>query len=57
LLQVLQEMKSETANSVAEFSRAAATVLRRRVANAPPGRNEQRWLAGWLKRVNSYTRD
>jgi hypothetical protein len=57
LLQVLEEMNSNWSNAVPEFSRAAATILRRRVANSPPARNEQRWLAGWLKRVNSYTRD
>ena len=54
LLQVLQEMKT---GSSEEFARAAAVVLKRRVHNAPPERNEQRWLAGWLKRVNSYNRD
>jgi hypothetical protein len=54
LLQVLEEMKTGT---VSEFSRAASSVLKRRVNNAPEARNEQRWLAGWLKRVNSYTRD
>lgn len=57
LLQVLEEMKSSSARPASEFSHAAAAVLKRRVANAPPTRNEQRWLAGWLKRVNSYTRD
>jgi len=54
LLQVLQEMQT---GSPEEFSRAATVVLKRRVHNAPPTRNEQRWLAGWLKRVNSYNRD
>jgi hypothetical protein len=57
LLQVLEEMNTGAQNPVSEFSRSAARVLKRRVANAPPARNEQRWLAGWLKRVNSYTRD
>lgn len=56
LLQVLEEMKTE-GRPVSEFSRAAALVLKRRVSNAPPAGNEERWLAGWLKRVNSYTRD
>jgi len=56
LLQVLEEMKAG-GRPVSEFSRAAGAVLKRRVSNAPPARNEQRWLAGWLKRVNSYTRD
>jgi hypothetical protein len=57
LLQVLEEMKTGSSSAVQEFSRAATVVLKRRVANAPPARNEQRWLAGWLKRVNSYSRD
>ena len=57
LLQVLEEMKTDSADPLQEFSRAAAVVLKRRVRNAPPARNEQRWLSGWLKRVNSYTRD
>jgi hypothetical protein len=57
LLQVLEEMKTGSSRAVQEFSRAATVVLKRRVANAPAARNEQRWLAGWLKRVNSYSRD
>jgi hypothetical protein len=54
LLQVLQEMNDGSPAAAGEFARAAAAVLRRRVHNAAPTRNEQRWLAGWLKRVNSY---
>lgn len=54
LLQVLQEMPA--GGGVAEFSQSAATVLKRRVQNAPSERGEQRWLPGWLNRVNSYTR-
>lgn len=36
------------------FQEAAARVLSRRVANAPTDRNEQRWLAGWLNRLDTY---
>jgi hypothetical protein len=57
LLQVLEQMKTDPDFPETEFSRAAASVLERRVQNAPPARNEKRWLAGWLKRVNSYSRD
>ena len=57
LLQVLAEMKPDKTPAEDEFARAAAAVLKRRVQNASPTRNEQRWLAGWLKRVNSYNRD
>jgi hypothetical protein len=56
LLQVLSEMGPTAADPVDEFSRAASVVLRRRVANSPPERNESRWLSGWLHRVNSYSR-
>jgi hypothetical protein len=56
LLQVLEEMHG-TSNSEAadEFAHAAKVVLSRRVQNAPPQRHESRWLAGWLRRVNSYS--
>src|SRR5437773_6036814 len=54
LLQVLQEMEVNSSPAPDEFAQAAAVVLKRRVHNAAPARNEQRWLAGWLKRVNSY---
>ena len=37
-----------------DFVTAASQVLARRVANAPFERNEQRWLAGWQKRVAAY---
>ena len=56
LLQVLEEMRDSEANATKEFSRAAAAVLKRRVANSPPARHESRWLPGWLNRVNSYSR-
>lgn len=56
LLQVLEEMKGypQGRAATAEFSRAAATVMRRRVANSPAARDEKRWLAGWLNRCNTY---
>ncbi len=54
LLQVLQTMQG---SSVADFARAAETVLRRRVENSPPQRGEARWLSGWLNRVHSYTKE
>ncbi len=57
LLQVLEEMRSGERDPVAEFSRSAAFVLRRRVDNSPPQRHESRWLPGWLNRVTGYTRD
>jgi hypothetical protein len=56
LLQVLETMRPNESDAVREFSRAAMSILRRRVANSPPARHESRWLSGWLNRVNSYTR-
>jgi hypothetical protein len=53
LLQVLEEMRL-TPDPVREFSQAAAMVLTRRVQNAPPARNEARWLPGWIQRVSTY---
>lgn len=55
LLQVLEEMRPVTPQSApTEFSRAAETVMRRRVKNSPPARGEQRWLAGWVNRCRTY---
>lgn len=56
LLQVLEEMQGNPQGraATAEFSRAASAVMRRRVANSPAARNEQKWLPGWLNRCNTY---
>jgi hypothetical protein len=56
LLQALENMHGQNDGRAAleEFSRSAASVLRRRVQNSPPERNESRWLPGWLNRVKSY---
>jgi hypothetical protein len=56
LLQVLQEMLDDPlpADLPIRFRNAAAEVLTRRVANAPPARDEQRWLRGWLNRLDTY---
>ncbi|MDI6758390.1 MAG: hypothetical protein QMD94_01770 [Candidatus Omnitrophota bacterium] len=56
LLQVLKGMKdeNEAPNTVGEFARSANAVLENRINNSPSSRNEQRWLPGWQKRVNSY---
>jgi hypothetical protein len=55
LLQVLEGMSDRSgASLLGEFATSAERVLRERVKNAPPERNESRWLAGWLKRVDSY---
>jgi hypothetical protein len=54
LLQVLEEMPADGGDVLKEFSRAAVVMLKRRVANSPPERDEARWLPGWLNRVRSY---
>jgi len=56
LAQTLAEMRGGLPANV-DFAEAAARVLERRVQNAPDGRREQRWLRGWLRRVDSYRRD
>ncbi|QSR85737.1 hypothetical protein MacB4_01385 [Methylacidimicrobium sp. B4] len=52
LLNVLQAM--EPGPALPSFRRAARIVLERRVRNAPPARHEERWLRGWLNRVDGY---
>jgi hypothetical protein len=56
LLQVLEGMTQENygREAVRSFAESARTVLKNRVRNSPPGRNEARWLPGWLKRVDTY---
>jgi len=56
LLQVLEGMKNEATGreAVKSFADSAKAVLRNRVRNSPPARNEARWLPGWLKRVDTY---
>ena len=53
LLHVLVELQGSEAN-LDNFVTAATRVLERRVANAPAERNEQRWLAGWKNRLQTY---
>ncbi len=54
LLQVLESMPVASKQPLQDFVVAAKAVLSRRVANAPAARNEQRWLAGWHHRVETY---
>ena len=56
LLQVLEQM-GDAGDAVEAFADAAVFVLERRVANAPPERNEARWLPGWKNRIASYVRE
>ena len=56
LLQVLQEMKlpEKKEDSLEEFVRAAKTVLKNRVRNAPPEKDCSKRLKGWITRVKNY---
>ena len=53
LMQVVEDMRGGTPTAFAEASKR---VLSRRVANSPPERGEQRWLAGWHNRCEAYKR-
>lgn len=57
LLQVLLGIPSFSQNLVADFVVSAKAVLKKRVENSPQDRNEQRWLKGWLNRVDTYTKE
>lgn len=59
LLQVLEGMSQESTGREAEknFAESAKRVLTNRVRNAPPDRNEARWLPGWLNRINTYVQN
>lgn len=55
LLQVLQQMpRSSSAEPLERFRQAAATVLKRRAELAPAAIEREQWLAGWLKRIETY---
>jgi len=56
LLQVLQNLHGQVAGerALTEFADAALAPLTRRIQLAPPERNEQRWLPGCSKRINTY---
>lgn len=56
LSQVLLGMHAKQRGYLAlkEFVQSADKVLTARVQNAPPERNEQRWLKGWRNRLQTY---
>jgi hypothetical protein len=55
LKQVLLATKNTPNNQVAAFSDAAKRTLTQRVQLAPKERKENRWLSGWIKRIETYT--
>lgn len=54
LTQLLQRLNPEAKDLVQEFVIQAKQLLEQRVQNAPPERNEQRWLKGWHNRLDTY---
>lgn len=54
LLQVLQEIPASSNNVIVDFVESAKKVLAQRVKNSPPERNEEKWLKGWLNRLETY---
>jgi hypothetical protein len=56
LLQVLQQLPNDldAEKAPAAFTKSARHLLTLRTKNAPPGRNEERWLKGWNARLDSY---
>jgi len=54
VLEALPKLRVGGPDLVELFSRAAAGRLRLRVELSPPERNEERWLAGWLMRLDGY---
>lgn len=63
LLQVMQTMLEKPVepgscrDELQRFTSAAGERLRLRVELSPAERNESRWLAGWLKRLDAYLQD
>ncbi len=54
LKQVLEEMPDHAQDPLLAFSETAKKILKRRVQNAPQERREERWLPGWLARIDTY---
>jgi hypothetical protein len=54
LRQVVELMPTDPKDPVAAFAETAKMLLKRRVNNAPKDRHEERWLPGWLARVETY---
>lgn len=54
LKHVLLEMEENNELELVAFVKAAQNVLKRRIEHSPKERNENRWLVGWLSRLNTY---
>jgi len=59
LLQVLAAMQGEQrgVGAIQEFAKQADFLLSQRVRLSPAERHEQRWLAGWKKRLQTYVNE
>lgn len=57
LKQVLEKMPENEKDPLLSFTNTAKDLLKRRVQNAPEERKEERWLPGWLSRVESYSQN
>lgn len=54
LLQVLLNMPETSSDVVKEFKDSAKAILTQRVENSPKERRENRFLNGWINRINTY---
>lgn len=54
LLQVLLGIPENSSSPLDDFIKTAKQLLTFRVKNSLPERNEERWLQGWLNRVETY---
>ena len=55
-MQVLEIVAAnkENISPIDKFVLGAKFVLKRRVDNSDPARNEAKWLPGWNKRIDTY---
>ncbi|WP_292016696.1 hypothetical protein [Marinobacter sp. HL-58] len=54
LLQVLQAMADNDQPALQRFQEAAKAILTRRAGNAPRDIEREKWLPGWLARIETY---
>lgn len=53
-LNSLEDLKFSNRAPIQEFVKIAKSLLEKRVKNAPPDRNEAKWLQGWCNRLDTY---
>ncbi|MEZ5315754.1 MAG: hypothetical protein R3E91_06090 [Chlamydiales bacterium] len=57
LLQVLLLIPDHSSEPIGDFVKTAKTLLLRRVSHAPVERQEEKWVKGWMNRLNTYLED